>query len=154
MATRNQGRPSTFTTRKANEIILRLANGETLTKICKDLGIPPSTVYFWTKEHEEFSGDFARARDFGDCVLEDEAIDISDTELPTEETSFATNKRGTSKKDQSSSLQKTTRDNVGRSRLMSETRLKVVQRRKGQRIKADINQTTPITVVFKDDLED
>ncbi len=135
---------------------MRLANGETLTKICKDLKIPPSTVYFWTTQNETFSGDFARARDFGDCIIEDQAIDISDNELPTEEKTVVQNKRtgGSAKEQKSGSVQLTTRDNIGRSRLMSETRLKVVQRRKGHKIKADINQTTPIQVVFQDDLED
>ena len=86
--------------------------------------IPPSTVYQWTVDRNDFAVDFARARDFGDQVLEDEAVDISDTMEEASETidSFS-EKHGAS-----STVKKG--DAVAHRRLRAEVRLKVVARRK------------------------
>lgn len=62
---RKQGRQTKYTPAKAKEILRRLASGETLTSICRDMQIPPSTVYQWTVDRNDFAVDFARARDFG-----------------------------------------------------------------------------------------
>ena len=80
-----------------------------------------------------FAVDFARARDFGDQVLEDEAVDISDTMEEASETidSFS-EKHGAS-----STVKKG--DAVAHRRLRAEVRLKVVARRKGAKIQLDTN---------------
>lgn len=59
---RKQGRQTKYTPAKAKEILRRLASGETLTSICRDMQIPPSTVYQWTVDRNDFAVDFARAR--------------------------------------------------------------------------------------------
>lgn len=99
---------------KAEAILQRLASGETLTSICQSMGIKPYHVYLWTeKDFSGFRQRFARARDFGSEVLEDEAVDIADgrkadcDETETESDSgFSTTKRRY--------------DNVARSRLMAD----------------------------------
>lgn len=122
---------------KAEAILQRLASGETLTSICQSMGIKPYHVYLWTeKDFSGFRQRFARARDFGSEVLEDEAVDIADgrkadcDETETESDSgFSTTKRRY--------------DNVARSRLMAETRMKIVARRRGSKVdvKAKVETT-------------
>ena len=66
---RKQGRQTKYTPAKAKEILRRLASGETLTSICRDMQIPPSTVYQWTVDRNDFAVDFARARDLFQLLL-------------------------------------------------------------------------------------
>ena len=69
---RRPGRPSKFTPELTEAICHRIAEGEPLTKICKDDGMPHYiTVLRWRHEHEEFRNDYARAReDAADTLLE------------------------------------------------------------------------------------
>lgn len=130
---RKRGNQTKYTPSRAREILQRLACGHTLTSICRDMGISPASVYRWTVANEDFARDFARARDFGDQVLEDEAVDISDTMEEASETidSFS-EKHGAS-----STVKKG--DAVAHRRLRAEVRLKVVARRKGAKIQLDTN---------------
>lgn len=130
---RKRGNQTKYTPSRAKEILQRLACGHTLTSICRDMGISPASVYRWTVANEDFARDFARARDFGDQVLEDEAVDISDTMEEASETidSFS-EKHGAS-----STVKKG--DAVAHRRLRVEVRLKVVARRKGAKIQLDTN---------------
>lgn len=127
---RKRGNQTKYTPSRAKEILQR---GHTLTSICRDMGISPASVYRWTVANEDFARDFARARDFGDQVLEDEAVDISDTMEEASETidSFS-EKHGAS-----STVKKG--DAVAHRRLRAEVRLKVVARRKGAKIQLDTN---------------
>lgn len=118
----------------AEEILQRLMDGETLTAICLDLGLKPHQIYTWTEHRDEFARRFARARDFGDLVLEDQAIDLSDSRNADEESGESMTEKGTS-----TSRRKF--DNVARSKLQAETRLKIVARRKGGKITAEIRRT-------------
>ena len=130
---RKRGNQTKYTPSRAKEILQRLACGHTLTSICRDMGISPASVYRWTVANEDFARDFARARDFGDQVLEDEAVDISETMEDASETidSFS-EKHGAS-----STVKKG--DAVAHRRLRAEVRLKVVARRKGAKIQLDTN---------------
>ena len=130
---RKRGNQTKYTPSRAKEILQRLACGHTLTSICRDMGISPASVYRWTVANEDFARDFARARDFGDQVLDDEAVDISDTMEEASETidSFS-EKHGAS-----STVKKG--DAVAHRRLRAEVRLKVVARRKGAKIQLDTN---------------
>lgn len=130
---RKRGNQTKYTPSRAKVILQRLACGHTLTSICRDMGISPASVYRWTVANEDFARDFARARDFGDQVLEDEAVDISDTMEEASETidSFS-EKHGAS-----STVKKG--DAVAHRRLRAEVRLKVVARRKGAKIQLDTN---------------
>lgn len=76
------GRPSTYRPETTLAICQRLATGESLRKICRDDDMPDmSTVIKWLSEHEEFSYQYARAREIQADTLADEILDIADTPL-------------------------------------------------------------------------
>lgn len=61
---RAAGRPSIFTDEIADQILERLAAGESLVAICADEGLPSvRTVLRWADEREEFGTEYARARE-------------------------------------------------------------------------------------------
>ena len=120
-------KPWIYDEKIAEEVLQRLVNGETLTSICRDVGLKPYHVYSWTTKNESFGQRFARAREFGDLVIEDQAIDASDARCVDEEISETETEKSVGR-----SRKKF--DNVARSRLMAETRLKIVARRKGAKI--------------------
>lgn len=77
------GRPSKYNKKLAQQICSRIANGQTLTSICKDKKYPArGTVMRWLFEESVFRDEFrdlyARARESMAEVLADEIIDISD----------------------------------------------------------------------------
>ena len=74
------GRPSTFTRKKADAILARLAEGETLRSVCRDEDMPhESTVRLWAMgDVDGFSTQYARAREVGYHAMADELLDISD----------------------------------------------------------------------------
>lgn len=73
------GRPSDYTMDMALEICSRLAQGEPLTKICKEEDKPHvSTVYRWIAALPDFRDMYTRAREDQADTLADEIIAISD----------------------------------------------------------------------------
>lgn len=78
--TEKRGRPTAYTDKIADEICRRLAEGESLNKICADKHIPPrSTVLTWvlSKKHD-FSDRYLRAREVQAWTMADEIVDIAD----------------------------------------------------------------------------
>lgn len=76
---RGRGRPTTYTREAADEICRRLAEGETLRAICRDMGLAIGTVLGWVRDDRDgFAERYARARDIGYEVMADELIDIAD----------------------------------------------------------------------------
>ncbi len=73
------GRKTTYTQHLGDEIISRVAEGEPLRKICRDMNIAWRTVYEWREKNEEFSARFASARDMGADAIFEETIEIADT---------------------------------------------------------------------------
>lgn len=74
-----KGRPTKFTKQIAQEILERLAEGETLLAICRDHHLPTrSSVSRWTKERPDLNDEIARAREEGRYALIEEARDIVD----------------------------------------------------------------------------
>ena len=58
------GRPSDFTQEIADKILDRISQGEMLTKICNEEGMPPrKTVYTWMAARPAFKDAYARARE-------------------------------------------------------------------------------------------
>ena len=57
------GRPTNYTQQVAEKICKRLADGESLSIICKTEGIAMSTVYEWLSRQPSFSEMYARARE-------------------------------------------------------------------------------------------
>jgi hypothetical protein len=76
------GRPTLYSLEIALEICDRIADGESLVKICSDAKMPKKTaVYEWLLRHKEFADIYARAREDQADTLADEIHAISD-ELP------------------------------------------------------------------------
>ena len=78
------GRPSSFTPDIGDAICERLANGESLRRICDDKRMPArSTILRWlaSNDHREFHDQYARARDAYADVKFDEILHIADTPL-------------------------------------------------------------------------
>lgn len=78
---RKKGRPSAYTHKIAEVICARLANGESLRRICCDDKMPTqSMVYRWLghKEREDFRERYARAREAQAEAIFDEMLDIAD----------------------------------------------------------------------------
>jgi hypothetical protein len=86
------GRPSSYTEQMANLICIRLAEGESLNKICKDEGMPDkATVFRWLASDASFCDKYARARELQAETQFDELIDIVDQ---PPELSYVTDKNG------------------------------------------------------------
>ena len=72
-------RPTDFTEELTGGILDRIANGESLRKICASDGMPcQTTVYRWLRENEAFQQQYARARELQADTLFDETLDIAD----------------------------------------------------------------------------
>lgn len=87
MATKpkKKGRPTTFTQQLADQICERIANGETLRAVCRDIQLAPSTVIEWTMNKKTFSEQYAQARQkqadsYADMIL-DEAFNSHDAAI-------------------------------------------------------------------------
>jgi hypothetical protein len=82
---KKHGRPTKFTQELADTICERIANGETLRAISRDLGFPHSTVIEWTMTNKSFSDQYAQARlkqadAYADMIL-DEAFNSHDAQI-------------------------------------------------------------------------
>ena len=86
------GRPSTFTDEIFNQICERLADGQTLSQICRDPEMPDrETVKRWTRNDDGRRRQYDMARQDGMDALADTIVDISwDTSKDT-----TTTERGT-----------------------------------------------------------
>ena len=81
MAKKPMGRPSAYSTKIADIICNRLADGMSLREICRADDMPDrSTVmeWVWDGRHEEFSRRYARAREVQADYLADDIIEIAD----------------------------------------------------------------------------
>ena len=65
-------RISKYTKATADEICNRIAEGEPLRPICRQMNIAWRTVYHWLEDHKDFAERFAKAREIGfDAIAED-----------------------------------------------------------------------------------
>jgi hypothetical protein len=75
-------RPSLYCIEIADEICERISEGESLRAVCRDDRMPnKATVFRWLIAHQEFSDQYACARDTQADVLADEIIDIADESM-------------------------------------------------------------------------
>ena len=73
------GRPSIYSEELVNTICMRIAEGESLNKICKDDKMPDkATVFRWLVSDQVFCDKYARARELQAETQFDELIDIVD----------------------------------------------------------------------------
>lgn len=70
---------TTYTNDKADAICERLAMGESMRSICRDESMPAmSTVFKWLRENEEFSQQYARAKEESADALFEDLLEIAD----------------------------------------------------------------------------
>lgn len=75
-----RGRPTEFNQATVDIICERIADGESLRKICLDEDMPSkATVFKWLGKHEEFADQYTRARESQADALFDEILHIADT---------------------------------------------------------------------------
>lgn len=73
------GRPTKYNSKLTGKILERLACGESLRSICRDDDMPNmSTIFLWIRKHEEFSNQYAKAKEEGATALFEEIFDIAD----------------------------------------------------------------------------
>ncbi len=78
---RKKGRPSRYTPELAAKICARLAEGETLRAVCRDVAMPGKTTLLrWLADERnvDFRGQYAHAREMQADALFDEALEIAD----------------------------------------------------------------------------
>ena len=76
---RKKGRPSLYTEALAVKICLRLAEGESLRKICEAKGMPSAeTVRRWLLDDEDFCAQYVRAREVQADRFAEEILEIAD----------------------------------------------------------------------------
>ena len=76
---RKQGAPSSYSEAIGNEIVTRLASGQSLHSICKLEHMPHiSTIYDWIGKEPSFAEHYGRAREHAAHTLFDQMIDIAD----------------------------------------------------------------------------
>lgn len=76
---RKPGRPSEYSEVTTEEICRRLADGESLSSVCRDAAMPAKiTVLKWLEKHEEFASQYARARELQADHFADEILEIAD----------------------------------------------------------------------------
>ena len=76
---RKIGRPSIYSDELAAKICKFLADGETLTSICKRKGMPSrETVNVWRRERQDFSDEYARARELQADYYTEEILRVCD----------------------------------------------------------------------------
>ncbi|BET97653.1 terminase small subunit-like protein [Xenorhabdus taiwanensis] len=84
METKNKGgRPSDYMPETAADICVKLAEGESLRKVCERPGMPnKSTVFRWLAENQEFRDQYAKAAEQRADALFEEMLEIADDVMP------------------------------------------------------------------------
>ena len=108
-----------------------MAAGRTLRAFCDGVGKPSfKTVYLWMEKDPEFSTRIAHAREVGHDAIADECVEIIDT--PLETVKVVETEKGETR---------IIEDNVARSRLRLEGRLKLLAkwnpRKYGERVEVE-----------------
>lgn len=77
------GRPSSFMQEVADDICSLLAQGESLRKICERPRMPAmSSVFKWLNENQQFSEQYARAREAQTEAMLEDVLMIADGATP------------------------------------------------------------------------
>jgi hypothetical protein len=77
------GRPTDYNEDIAREVCLRMADGESLRKICSDENMPDkSTVLRWVARYEAFRDQYAQARELSQEAVAEEYFELLDETPP------------------------------------------------------------------------
>ena len=78
-APKKPGRPTDYSEEIAVKILVEVALGKSMRKIAEMEGMPAmSTIFLWLRNHEDFSEQYARAKEEAADLLVDEMLDIAD----------------------------------------------------------------------------
>lgn len=132
------GRPSTYTPAIGEYIAARLADGETLSQICKTPGLPSrQCVHQWRMRNPAFADLYARAREIGMESMADDVLAISDDDSGDLLSDGSPNSA-----------------NVQRSRLMVDTRkflmAKLAPKVYGDKVEHNVSGTVEHSVTLSD----
>lgn len=73
------GRPSTYSEKTVEEICDRIADGESLRRICEDKTMPDRrTVLRWLDVHPAFAAKYARAREAQGDAMDEKILAVAD----------------------------------------------------------------------------
>jgi hypothetical protein len=129
------------------QICKRLAQGEPLAVICRDMGISRRTVNHWREDDKDIAAQFDEARDDGFDVIAAQCLDIADDNGAD----WMTIKRG------SQEIEVPNREVVDRSKLRVETRLKLLAkwdpRRYGDKLITENRNHTTLEIVDTDEMD-
>lgn len=76
------GRPSTYSEDMAAEICQGLAEGKSLRTVCKPDHMPAlSTIFLWLRNHNEFSEQYAIAKEECADLWAEDIVDIADNQV-------------------------------------------------------------------------
>lgn len=75
-----RGRPTKYTQKQADEICKWIAEGNSLRSWALNNNIDLSTVYYWLRQHDDFSRNYAQSREDAADSLVDRLLEIADTE--------------------------------------------------------------------------
>lgn len=108
------GRPSLYSQELTDRICERLAQGESLREICRDVDMPDRiTVLRWLRKYPLFRNQYAEARDDQADYMADEILDIADNSA----NDYMVRQRADGSEDEA-----VNHDNINRSRLRVDAR--------------------------------
>ncbi len=129
------------------QICERLAKGEPLAVICRDIGIPRRTVNQWRQDDAEIAAMFDDARDDGFDTIANECLGIADDSTGD----WMTQRRGREE------VEVVNAEAVGRSKLRVDTRLKLLAkwdpRRYGEKLITENTNHTTVELVDTDEMD-
>ena len=130
------GRPTKYNQKLVTVICERIANGESLRKICQDDDMPnKNNVRLWLKKYKEFRAQYARARDEQADFYAEEIIEIAD------DSSNDTKKITKGDKE----IEVVSHENVNRSKLRVDARKWIASKLKpkkyGDRVEHDLGES-------------
>lgn len=73
------GRKSTFSQATVDTVCARVANGEPLALVCREIGLGLTTWYDWANASQEIAEAIARAREAGEDIILADTLTIIDT---------------------------------------------------------------------------
>lgn len=149
MAKKN-GRPSKYTKELADAICERLAMGESMRTVCIEETMPAmSTIFKWLRENDQFSEQYARAKQESADAMAEEILDIADN---------GTNDWETIELENGYEKEVINHEVLARSRLRVDTRKWLMSKMKPKKYGDKIDMTTngkelptPIVNVFRND---
>ena len=119
---KTKGRPTKYKPELDTEICDRLAQGESLVSICRDVRMPSTvTVYAWLSnpKRSDFLNRYTYARERQAETFIDQCIDIADDN--TNDTIITEGKDG-------KEYERVNHDHINRSRLRVDTRIKIAEK--------------------------